>query len=395
MDGITAGWTWLINITAPNILGMEGELAYRITGSGDRAYDWVQSFLWVVLSLIGGTLWTVLDRHRSSYQRLWRWGYLLFTYYLIYNLFGYGFIKAFGEQFGYPSIGRLLETYGESSPMRLLWTFMSASEAYEQFSGWGEAIAGLLLLFHRTRTLGALVAFGVMLNVFLLNMTYDVPVKLFSFQLVLISLYIAGADYQRLLGVFLQNKPVGSVKFPTLFTTRWKRYTFLGVQVLFAVYIMAEPIISGIETESQYNPDRPRPALYGIHEVELFVANGDTLPPLTTDTLRWGKAFMDLPGFNNRLLWGIKGMNNRLRYLVAKLDTTEQVLTLSSFRDTSKVYHLDYTFEEENLHLSGVFEEDTLVIQTKYFNPDEFILLKRGFNWINDVPYNRSVPQGK
>lgn len=231
-----------------------------------------------------------------------------------------------------------------------------------------------------------------MLNVFMMNMTYDVPVKLFSFQLLIMALYIASADHQRLLGLFIKNKAVGKVEWPPMFTTRWKRHTLAVIQVVLAGYMMYNPYNLGTQREEMTNPDRPRPALYGIHDVEVFVINGDTLPPLTTDTVRWSKAFMDLPGFGGNTNWGIKDMQNNLRYLRAELDTVEQVMTLKPFRDTVNAYPMRYEFHEGNLSLSGVFEGDTLHIETSFFDPNDFILISRGFHWINEMPYNRGVP---
>lgn len=389
---VTDGWNALVKWAGPVFFGIEGEISTRPTGSGDTTYGWVQNFLVLLLALIGGTLWSVLDRKRKSYQRLWRWFHILVVYYVAYYLFFYGFIKVFGEQFGNPGISRMLETYGESSPMRIMWTFLSASESYEQFSGWSEAIAGFLILFRRTRTIGALAGAGVMLNVFTMNMTYDVPVKLFSFQLMIMCIYLASADYKRLLSVFITNRPVGKIEWVPMFTTPWKKYTLLVIQLALAGYMMYNPYSMGTEREAMSDPDRTPQPLYGIHDVDLFVINGDTIPPLTTDTVRWSKAFMDLPGFGGRMTWGIKDMQNNTRYLSAELDTIEQVLTLKPFRDTVNAYRLAYEFQGENLNLSGVFEGDTLQIETSYFNPRDFILVNRGFHWINEVPYNRRVP---
>ena len=42
-----------------------------------------------------------------------------------------------------------------------------------------EVFAGIFLLFRRTVTLGLLIATGVFINVMMLNLTYDIPVKYF------------------------------------------------------------------------------------------------------------------------------------------------------------------------------------------------------------------------
>jgi hypothetical protein len=45
--------------------------------------------------------------------------------------------------------------------------------------------------------------------------------------------------------------------------------------------------------------------------------------------------------------------------------------------------------EEKDMHLQGIMEGDTLQIELKHIPKDNFGLLNRGFNWVNEVPYNR------
>ena len=99
--------------------------------------------------------------------------------------------------------------------MRLLWTLMGYSRPYAVFAGLGEVSAGLLLLSRRTSTIGALISFGVMLNVVMLNFCYDVPVKQFSSHLVLAALFVAWPDLQ---GMFDLARSSGSLSRAT--TTR-------------------------------------------------------------------------------------------------------------------------------------------------------------------------------
>jgi hypothetical protein len=385
---------WLVQNLGGAIFGIEGEMSTQPTGSGDTTFSWAQNGLYIFFAVIGCIIWSVLDRGRKSYARLWKWFYIIMVYNLAYWMFIYGLIKVFSGQFSAPGIARLLETFGESSPMRIMWTFMGSSETYTHFSGWSETIAGILLLFRRTRTLGALAATGVMFNVFMMNMSFDVPVKLFSFRLMLAGIWIAMADHKRLLSFFLFNKPVQAQNWSPFFKTAWKNYTLLGFQLLIMgwhVYVMAS---SSIDRRTNFGPNRERPILYGIHDVDLFVINGDTLPPLLTDTVRWKKGFMDLSGFSGDR-WGIKMMNDNVRYLSAEIDSINQLLILKPIRDTVNVYEMKYRFEGKNLSLEGVFEGDTLLINTAFFNPDDFLIRSRGFHWINEVPYNRRVPYRK
>ncbi len=125
------------------------------------------------------------------------WLRLLVRYTLAFTLFGYGFAKIFPLQFPPPRLFRLIQPYGDFSPMGVLWNFMGASVPYQIFSGAAEALGGFLLLFRPTTTLGALVSFAVMANVVALNFCYDVPVKLYSCNLLLMAVFLAAGDAPR------------------------------------------------------------------------------------------------------------------------------------------------------------------------------------------------------
>src|SRR5204863_6312660 len=99
------------------------------------------------------------------------------------------------------------QTFGEASPMGLLWTFMGSSTSYTVFSGLAEVIGGLLLMARRTTLLGALVCIGVMVNVVMLNFSYDVPVKLYSSHLLAMAFFLLLPDLRRLTNVLVLNRP--------------------------------------------------------------------------------------------------------------------------------------------------------------------------------------------
>src|SRR5262249_59191874 len=101
------------------------------------------------------------------------------------TMFSYGFIKMIPLEMLFPQLSRLIEPFGNFSPMGVLWASVGASPGYEICSGCVETLGGILLFIPRTATLGALICLANMTQVFVLNMTYDVPVKLFSFQLIL------------------------------------------------------------------------------------------------------------------------------------------------------------------------------------------------------------------
>ncbi|RAG62074.1 DoxX family protein, partial [Burkholderia multivorans] len=112
--------------------------------------------------------------------RLWLAGYLLI----------YGWSKVFHMQMGYADFADALVQYGEMSPMGLLWRFMAFSPTVQLLAGLAEVAAAVLLLFRRTAWLGALLAAIDMSVVFLLNLTFDVPVKQLSGLMALVGLIL-------------------------------------------------------------------------------------------------------------------------------------------------------------------------------------------------------------
>ena len=170
-------------------------------GSGDTSQDWALALLGLLLSLLLAILCTVGYRRDPARLHL-TWLSVGLRAALSVWLLEYGLAKFEFSQFGLLVPGQLSKTYGEGSPMFLLWAFMAASPGYQLVAGVAECLPALLLLHRRTVTPGALIAAVTMTNVFALNMFYDVPVKLFSFHLLLAAVMLATFDLHRLLSLF-------------------------------------------------------------------------------------------------------------------------------------------------------------------------------------------------
>jgi hypothetical protein len=85
------------------------------------------------------------------------------------------------------------------------------------FTGVAEMLGGLLLTTRRTTLLGALLCIGVLANVFMLNVGYDVPVKVLSFHLLAMAVFLAAPDLGRLAELFLFNRTVEPAVLRPLF----------------------------------------------------------------------------------------------------------------------------------------------------------------------------------
>ncbi len=208
------------------------------TGSGDTAFDYVQVACFLTLALLTAAIWSAIDARRGGrreYATAYAWLRLVVRFVLAGTLLGYGYVKLFPAQFPPASMYTMTEAYGDSSPMKLLWTFMGASKAYEIFGGLAEVVAGALLLFRRTSTLGALAAAGVLLNIVMLNLCYDVPVKLYSSHLLMMAIFLLLPDVGPMCRLLVLRRPA---ELHGVWVPRWERRALrVGSHVLQAVVI--------------------------------------------------------------------------------------------------------------------------------------------------------------
>lgn len=378
-------WDILIPWTGKVILGLEGDVSVVRGGSGDSTYFWIQALLLVVLSLVGGSIWFLIGRHRINYGRLLHWLLVYITYFLIFSMIVYGMVKVIKLQFPDPRLTRLLQPYGESSPMGIAWTFMGASDSYTFFAGLSEVIAAFLLLFKRTRTMGAVFAFGVVLNIFTMNMSYDIPVKLYSFHLLLIALSIMFIDRKRLINLFLLNKGTEPLEFSEHTSNhKWNKGITIAKFVLFAAFF-GSTTYDSLEAQSLYGKKVPLPPLYGIYDVIHFEVNGETKPPLLTDSLRWRRLLIEKGDYAI-----VQPMyDNSTTYHSISTDTLEMSMTIKSFQDSTNLYDFKYVINADSIFLHGMNKADTLELTLLKYDLSNFELINRGFHWINEYPHNR------
>src|SRR5260370_30935647 len=242
-------------------------------------------------------------------------------------MIGYGTHTVFKLQFPFPSLARLMEPYGDSSPMALLWTFMGYSTAYSVFSGAAETLGGLLVFFRRTTMLGALMLMAVLVNIVMMNFCYDVPVKLFSSNLLLMSIFLLAPDLKRLATFLVLNRATQPV--PPAPTPRqpWLRHGRRAVQILFVAWIVFLNIKNPLALRKQFGDHSPTPPLYGAYDVEELVKNGVTLPPLLTDSQRWRTVF--ITGSRDRIFLAGKTMDGTSPNFAIENHTPRPTLTLT------------------------------------------------------------------
>ncbi|WP_405135134.1 DoxX family protein [Nocardia sp. NBC_01388] len=264
-------------------------------GAGDQTIFWVLLFCILVVAVAGTAVWSVLDRHRTQYRTLAGWYLLAIRLLLAGQMLSFGFAKAIPTQMPQPSLTTLLTKYGDLTPMAVLWAQVGMSRPYEMLLGAAEITAAILLFIPRTALLGALLTLIDTLQIGVLNMTFDVPEKISSTHLLLMSLVLLAPDARRLARVLLLNRTTGPSAVPHPFhTTRSRRIAALA-QVALGIWIAVALVLGGWHAWRGGGPDRPKPPLYGIWSVSQYTRDGQSVPPLTTDETRWKTVVFDYP----------------------------------------------------------------------------------------------------
>ena len=379
---------WAVNLSNAKIFHIRKVLV-PINGSGDTSYGWAQVCLFLCVAAIGCLVWTVLDRKRPSYTQVNYW-LCLFTRYNIASVaFTYGIMKLFALQMPFPSESMMATSLGDLLPMRLSWMFIGYSSPYQIFSGAMEVLVGVLLLYRRTATLGAIVGTAVFTNVMLLNLAYDIPVKIFSIHIVLMSLFLLVNEYNRIICFFVLNKPANNCTIYNFnYSKRWMRLTRIILKTLFILVAVGWVFYINYGWYKEVNfVSEPRPLKRGVYDVAVFAINKDTLPPLLSDTLRWQDLIID-----NALGGTIKTSDTAFRQIYRRAyfrygwDSYSQSIFFKNFAgDTVATFHCQIA-DSNTVILTGKKQSDSLYVVLKRSNR-HFQLAEKQFHWLSE--YNR------
>lgn len=140
-----------------------------------------------------------------------------------------------------------------------------------------------------------------------------------------------------------------------------------------------------LEAIKNYGDTAPKPLLYGLYRVERFLINGDSL---AADTTRWRQVIVS--GYKGSSNLTIRLANDSLHRYQFEPDSATSKAVLYARFDTAHKHHLTYLRPDTNLLvLRGRIKRDSVFAQLRKQPAGEFLLVNRGFHWINEYPFNR------
>ena len=376
---------WMVNWTAANVFGARLPLVVTGSGSGDKTFDWVHAFCFLMIAAAITIAWSAARPRTTHYTNGHKWFRLFLRFALGATMLSYGTVKLIPLQMPFPSLTRLLEPYGNFSPMGVLWASIGASRSYEMATGAVEMAAAILLFIPRTALLGAILALFATTQIFTLNMTYDVPVKLFSFHLILMSLFLLAPDAKRLVNLLILNREVEPSRLPAIGSTPKAQRLWTIGQVVFGAWLVAAGLQSAIGSWSQYGGGAPVSPLYGIWNVTDMSIDGVARPPLLNDYERWRRVVFDRPAFMSFVR-----MDDTVMGVGTKIDSAGGSMTLNKAGDPNWSAAFRFSRPSPNrLTMTGEMDGRRIEMQLALHPREKFQLTTRGFNWVQEYPYNR------
>lgn len=333
----------------------------------------IRDTVYLIFSLVVCATWTIADKKRPHYNAMLYWfsGCLIIALSAI--VFCYGIIKLLPVQMPSPAFINLYKPVGDLSPFELLWTSFGYGKPYQVFSGFFEVCGALFILFRRTRAAGLLIIISVMLNVIVLNYTYQIGVLITSFYIFLVALFLLAPYSKPLLRFFFsgqQTELSGHEYIP-----RKKKslivFRALGIALLIGSFVLTflssynRYVSTGITNDSRQ---------YSL--VKNYMANNDTLKPVEGDTTRWNIWSEKTVGGKNSVSIASMKAGAYKTYFIER-DTANHQLTLhpANAGDSSSL-HFSYTnINDSRWRLDGVVKKMNIQVELQKVKPDTLLNL--------------------
>jgi len=171
-----------------------------------------------------------------------------------------------------------------------------------------------------------------------------------------------------------------------LFTSTRLRRVATAVTVAFVGFVIFNnvKVVLGYYTNS-IGPNAPKSPLWGIWDVEGVTKNAVDQPLLISDAT-----------LVKRIVFGglsratFRTMSDSVERYALAIDSVKREITLTGRFDPKNVRTMSYT-KPDSLHLvlAGKVGNDSLVVRLRKLDERRFTLTSRGFNWIQELPYNR------
>jgi hypothetical protein len=163
------------------------------------------------------------------------------------------------------------------------------------------------------------------------------------------------------------------------------RRVLTAAQIVFGAYVIGSGYVDARQSFNTRGAGAPKPPLYGIWNVEKMEVDGVERAPLVTDWDRWRRVVVQSPtGIS------FQRMDDTFAGYGATVDMNAKSIAMTKPAD--KNWKGRFSFAQpaaDLLLLDGEMDGHKIRLQTRLFDRNKFLLLSRGFHWIQEAPFNR------
>lgn len=341
--------------------------------TSDSVSMYILMLLLIILAIIIATAISFSRGWQLNSDRILPVFRKVFTFYLALQLLKYGFDKIFKGQFYLPEPNILYTPLGQLSKDTLFWSAIGTSYLYSVITGLIEALAGVFLMFRKTRVLGLLLAVPVLMHVLIINLGFDISVKLYSAFLLFLSLLLLSPQLGRLYS-FIVRHDIATLKredhtfaiFNHVFIRVSLRTFVVGLIFLEALY---PALRSGIVNDDTAE----RPYLHGAYEVFEVTKNKQVIELREHELKRF---FIHRDGY-------IIFQDRKDRMKDFKLQVNNRQMLLIDYQASAIPY--DYTWNPGDsiltLQHAATDPGDKYLFKAKAINWRQLPALKQQFHW--------------
>ena len=183
------------------------------------------------------------------------------------------------------------------------------------------------------------------------------------------------------------NQPASVSTVPPLGRRRRAIQAGIALQILFGVFFLWRGLSGAVQSSATFGAGAPKPPLYGIWVIDRMTIDGIERAPLVSDYERWRRVVVQTA--TSVTFWR---MDDTPYGVPAQVDLTAKTMTLTlgqgDQRKTIGTFSVDQP-APDRLVLDGALNGRKIRMETHLFPREKFLLVNRGFSWIQELPFNR------
>ncbi len=157
------------------------------------------------------------------------------------------------------------------------------------------------------------------------------------------------------------------------------------LQIVFGLLLVAQGVNNSVNAWHTFGGGSPRSPLFGIWNVTYLSIDGVERAPLVTDYDRWRRLAFDVP---TRM--SFHRMDDTFVQFNSKIDVDAKSIVLT--RAGNDKWSSTFSFDRPSLDrmtLDGEMDGKKVRMRLELQPRENFLLVTRGFNWIQEFPFNR------